>query len=110
MESAAPQGNRNLSLYLWAIATGFAAGLLAVAFENTLLVASRARVAFEQLGPFFHGVPFSMLCSALLAAASVWLVLRFDPDCAGSGIPQVEAALSRGRAFSWVRTLLVKFS
>ncbi len=109
MESAAPEPNRNLSLYAWAIATGLAAGLLAVAFEQALLLATRSRELFERLGPFLHGIPFSMLCSALLAGASVWLVLRFDPDCAGSGIPQVEAALSRGREFSWPRTLLVKF-
>src|SRR5262249_39234157 len=68
------------------------------------------REHFEGLVPFFHGIPFSMLCSALLTGASVWLILRFDPDCAGSGIPQVEAALSKGRDFSWARTLLVKFT
>jgi chloride channel protein, CIC family len=109
MEGGAPDANRNLGLYAWAIAAGLAAGLLAVAFEKALLLATRARVLFEELGPFLHGIPFSMLCSALLAGGSVWLVLRFEPDCAGSGIPQVEAALSRGREISWLRTLLVKF-
>jgi CIC family chloride channel protein len=110
MGSAAPDANRNLSLYAWAIGAGLAPGLLAVAFERALLLATRARELFEGLGPFLHGIPFSMLCSALLTGASVWLVLRFEPDCAGSGIPQVEAALSRGREFSWPRTLIVKFA
>jgi CIC family chloride channel protein len=110
VEGGAPDAKRNLSLYASAIGAGLAAGLLAVAFERALLLASRARVVFEELGPFFHGIPFSMLCSALLTGASVLLVLRFDPDCAGSGIPQVEAALSRGREFTWPRTLLVKFA
>ncbi len=110
MSGAVPETHRNLGLYLWAVAAGLAAGLLAAAFEQALSLATRFRAGFEELGPFLHGVPFSMLCSALLAAASVWLVLRFDPDCAGSGIPQVEAALSRGRAFSWPRTLLVKLA
>ncbi len=109
MGSAAREPNRSLILYAWAIGAGLAAGLLAVAFEKALLLALRARELFEGLGPFLHGIPFSMLCSALLTGASVWLVLRFDPDCAGSGIPQVEAALTRGRQFSWLRTVLVKF-
>jgi CIC family chloride channel protein len=110
MAGVATDPNRDPSLYGWAIAVGLAAGFLAVAFENALALAAQVRVVLERLGPFFHGIPFSMACSALLAAVSVWLVLRFEPDCAGSGIPQVEAALSRRRQISWPRTLLTKFA
>jgi chloride channel protein, CIC family len=99
-----------LVLYAGAIGVGLLAGLLAVAFETALELASRTRVFLEGAGPFFRGIPFSILCSSLFAGLAVWLVRRIDPDTAGSGIPQVEAALHRGREIHWPRTLWVKFT
>lgn len=46
---------------------------------------------------------------ALLAAAAVFLVRRFEPTAAGSGIPHLKAVLHRLRPLAGLRLILVKF-
>ena len=50
-----------------------------------------------------------MTLASLVVGASVWVVQRFGPEAAGSGIPDVEAVLHHGRAMVWYRVLWVKF-
>jgi CIC family chloride channel protein len=46
----------------------------------------------------------------LAAGAALWLVRRFAPETAGSGIPHLKAVLHRLRGMSWRRVLLTKFA
>ena len=98
------------ALFVGAIGVGLAAGLLAVAFEAALGLAGQLR-AFIGSGAGHPGraLALSIGFSALAAGTGVWLVRRFAPETAGSGIPQVEAALHRGSELPWKRTLVVKY-
>jgi chloride channel protein, CIC family len=108
--SADPRPKDTVALFAGAIGVGLAAGLLAVAFESALGLAGHARtIAVRGSADSGRGLVVSIAFSALAAGVGVWLVRRFAPETAGSGIPQVEAALHRGGDLAWKRTLLVKY-
>jgi len=92
---------------------GILAGLLAAAFRLTLAACDRGRDAFFR---FAHTLPsplgFSLAVGAcgLAAGSALWLVRRFAPETAGSGIPHVKAVLHRLRGMKWRRVLLVKYA
>ncbi|MDD5200708.1 MAG: chloride channel protein [Terrimicrobiaceae bacterium] len=89
---------------------GLTAGLMAVAFaasaewlQRTFLFSGASR----SLGVFAITAFGSMTGGALIAG---WLMQRFAPDAAGSGIPQVKIAYQRRETdFSW-RLIAVKFA
>lgn len=56
-------------------------------------------------------LPFALfaLTLATTLTTTAWLVLRFAPEAAGSGVQEVEAALSDARSFRPVRLLVFKF-
>jgi CIC family chloride channel protein len=103
---------RRRRLFPRALLVGVFAGLIASFFRAALEGAEdgRARLV-ARLQP--HGVVglagFVALC-ALGTALAVWLVRRFEPSAAGSGIPQLKAVLYRLRPLSGVRLILVKFA
>lgn len=55
------------------------------------------------------GLMGTVLLGASGACFAVWLVRRFEPSAAGSGIPQLKAVLHRLRPMSGGRLLVVKF-
>lgn len=74
-----------------AIVLGYAiaAGLFVVAFTMA------SDFVFEQFLRFHQAWPWAVLLTTpLLTAAIVWVTQRFFPGAAGSGIPQIKAALS----------------
>lgn len=83
------------------------------------LVASAFRAAVEWLHARSHAVmhalaePVALLASvgftAVAVALALWLVRRFAPDAAGSGIQEIEGALGELRPVRWRRLLPVKF-
>lgn len=90
---------------------GACAGLVAVAFRATLAEADRARdglVAYVHAHPF-PGLPLPLLFGAFGAGLAVYLVRRFAPEAAGSGIPHVKAVLYGLSTMAWQRVLAVKF-
>ena len=90
---------------------GALAGLMALCFRISL---ARAEVFRTGLTEWAHRVPAwgwmlpvgFTLCGAVI---SVFLVRRFAPEAAGSGIPHLEAVLRRFRTLEWKRVLPVKF-
>ncbi len=73
------------------VALAVASGLVIVAFTA---LAEHAFSIFQDLRSM--GWWFPLLWTPLLAAGIVWLTRRFVPGAAGSGIPQVMAALDSG--------------
>jgi CIC family chloride channel protein len=94
-----------------AVLVGLVAGLVAVAFRGALDGAEPLRdrliAAAGGYGPL--GFLFPVGLGAAGATLSVWLVRRFAPEAAGSGIPHVKAVLHNLRRLAWRRVLAVKF-
>jgi CIC family chloride channel protein len=91
---------------------GLLAGLLAVGFRRTLELFDGLRnglIAFGHLHPEW-GFLIPITFCATGAGIGVFLVQRFAPEVAGSGIPHLKSVLHRFRSMSWKRILLVKFT
>jgi CIC family chloride channel protein len=93
------------------LVVGCIAGTLGALFRLTLAQADRLRGVLIDRA---HGLGFPgfVLVVALCAAAgavAVWLVRRYSPSAAGSGIPHVEAVLNREIPPAAPRLIPVKF-
>ena len=94
-----------------AILVGLLAGLVAVAFRYCVDLTDRLR---NSLIAFAHqqaawGILIPVTFGAFTAGTAVWLVQRYAPEAAGSGIPHLKAVLHRLRGMAWQRILAVKF-
>jgi H+/Cl- antiporter ClcA len=98
-------------LYLAAALVGTLAGLVGGAFHALLDAAERGRslliaaLADSQV----PGWLVLMVLGPLVLIPAQWLVRRLAPETAGSGIPEVEAALAGRRSVRWPRVLPIKF-
>jgi CIC family chloride channel protein len=94
----APEGHGSLpALAALSLLVGTASGLLGALFRFALEQADRAR---DALIAWAHGADLAGLglvtaCCAGATAVAAWLVRRFSPHASGSGIPHVEAVLTR---------------
>lgn len=90
---------------------GLLVGLLGVGFEHGIHWITEHRLAIiAQVANSWYWVwPLAFLLSALLAVSGYYLVQRFAPEAAGSGIPEIEGALEGVRAVRWWRVIPVKF-
>jgi CIC family chloride channel protein len=98
-------------LALISILVGMAAGLIGAAFRFSLEHADAFRaLAVEKTSSYPILGPLMMMAGAALAAGlAAWLVRRFAPDAAGSGIPHVEAVLEGSLTPAPARLIPVKF-
>lgn len=98
-------------LYLAATLVGAFAGLVGGAFHALLDQATAGRGALRGLldAAPVPGWLLLMLLGALVLVAAMWLVRRFAPETAGSGVQEVEAILAGERKLRWKRVLPVKF-
>lgn len=90
---------------------GLLAGLVAIAFRSLLALADSAR---NHIVAWSHGVPSvgwlaPISYSAICAGLAMFIVMRWSPESAGSGIPHVESVLRRHRRFRWPTVLPTKF-
>src|SRR5471030_2199914 len=90
---------------------GLASGVVAVAFRSLLALCDYSRT---HLAIWSHSVPWigwvaPVSFSAVSAGLAFFIVKRWAPEAAGSGIPQLEAVLRRHRIFRWRAVLPVKF-
>ena len=99
------------ALSLLSIIVGMAAGLIGAAFRYSLERADAFRaVAVTATSDYPVLGPLMMVTGAALAAGlAAWLVRRFSPDAAGSGIPHVEAVLEGSLEPAPARLIPVKF-
>ncbi len=94
-----------------AVLLGFMTGLVAAAFHYALYKGEALR---NSLIGFAHqyglkGIALPMLFSLAMVSISTWLVRRFAPEAAGSGVPHIKAVLQGYRTLSWPRVLCIKF-
>lgn len=98
-------------LYLAATFVGVCVGVIGGAFHALLDLAATSRSALRGLldtAPV-PGWLLLMLLGSLVLMSAMWLVRRFAPEAAGSGVPEVEAILAGERQLRWRRVLPVKF-
>ncbi|NBC49084.1 MAG: H(+)/Cl(-) exchange transporter ClcA [Gammaproteobacteria bacterium] len=98
-------------LYVAATLVGAFAGLVGAAFHALLEQSTAGRA---MLHPYLESWPLPgwlvvMAAGALVLVTALWLVRRFAPETAGSGVQEVEAILAGERALRWRRVLPVKF-
>jgi CIC family chloride channel protein len=100
-----------LVMALVSLLAGAASGLVGAAFRLSLEQADRFRGLFVAWA-HTEGLPGFLLvigCAAAATAAAAWLVRRYSPQAAGSGIPHVEAVLKGELPPAPFRLLPVKF-
>ena len=106
-------GSRHfLALVSLALITGVFAGLLGGLFRLLLVHADiwRSALIDRAHGLGTAGLPTVVIGAAILVAFAAWLVRRFAPSAAGSGIPNVEAALDqRLRPAAFMILIPIKF-
>ncbi len=96
-------------IVLKAVLVGSLAGVLASAFRWTLERAEHLRAWAVAATPPGWGLPAALAIGMLGGGVGVWLVRRFAPHAAGSGIPHLKAILLREAEPEWKRLLPVKF-
>lgn len=98
--------------YLAAVLVGTLAGLAGAAFHALIDLAIASRPALQHWFTAWSVVPgwlpLMVFCAMALTGA-LWIVRRFAPETAGSGIQEVEIILTDGRQLRWRRVLPVKF-
>jgi chloride channel protein, CIC family len=106
-----PGEGRLVVLAALALVAGAGSGLIVALFRLALAQADDWRgalIAIAHRHPFIGFVSVVLGCAAAVAAAA-WLVRRFSPYASGSGIPQVEAALTGDLPPAPPRLIPVKF-
>ena len=96
-----------VAILLVAGVVGALAGLVGVAFEKAVNAVQALRHA--TIADAGGNLWLAFILSALLALVGYFLVRRFAPEAAGSGIPEIEGALEELRPVRWWRVIPVKF-
>lgn len=92
-----------------ALLVGLTAGLVASAFRLTLSWAETGRMSWLGQMPGWAGVLAAMMIGAAGGGLGLWLVRRWAPETAGSGIPHLKGVLQGTTELRWQRVLPVKF-
>lgn len=95
--------------YLLATLLGILTGFVGTWFHliaDALLVWHRALTVSV---PLSWALPVAAVSTSAMVVAAVFLVRRFAPEAAGSGVQEIEGALEELRPLRWRRVLPVKF-
>lgn len=101
---------RLLSFYALSIVMGAMVGLIGALFQLSVTWGAMFKLqvvhSFAQIIPPWLGL---MTWCGLSVFFAAWLVYRFSPEAAGSGVQEIEGALLGKRPVFWRRLLPVKF-
>lgn len=100
-----------ISVLFLSCVVGILAGLVGTYFEVAIHFISETRTSWLK-DEITHYVPLwlaAFIISAAFAFIGYFLVHRFAPEAAGSGIPEIEGAMDNIRPVRWWRVLPVKF-
>jgi CIC family chloride channel protein len=92
-----------------ALAVGLVAGLIASFFRKALQFCELSRIGWLEKLPGFEGLLVALAIGAVGSGLGLWLVRRFAPEAAGSGIPDLKEVVQGGAELRWKRVLPVKF-
>lgn len=100
-----------MSVLLMSVMVGVLSGFVGTYFEHAVRLVSESRTQWLS-NHLVNILPLGLaafIISALLAVVGYYLVHRFCPEAAGSGIPEIEGAMDGMRPVRWWRVLPVKF-
>ncbi len=92
-----------------ALVVGAVAGLIASVFRMALHYSELNRIGWIQRLPRWESLAAAVTLGALGSGTGLWLVRRFAPETAGSGIPDLKSVVMGEKQLSWRRILPVKF-
>lgn len=100
-----------ISVLILSLIVGVLAGLVGTYFEIAVHFVSETRTEWlkSEIGSALPLWLAAFIISALLAFIGYFLVHRFAPEAAGSGIPEIEGAMDGIRPVRWWRVIPVKF-
>lgn len=100
-----------VSILLLSVIVGLLAGLVGSFFEIGVHWVSETRTDWlkQEVSSLLPLWLSAILVSAGLAFIGYYLVSRFAPEAAGSGIPEIEGAMDDIRPVRWWRVIPVKF-
>src|SRR5581483_2986547 len=88
---------------------GLVTGLVASGFRILLQWSELHRIALLEKLPTWSGLAVALGLGAVGGGVGLWLVRRFAPEAAGSGIPHLKSVMLGERTLQWRRVLPVKF-
>ena len=93
------------------ILLGALVGVVGSLFQLSILWFTGLRDDFLGLcgGSEFWQWPASIIFTTVLLVSSIWIVRRFAPEAAGSGVQEIEGVLVDKRTLRWHRVLPIKF-
>src|SRR5271170_7282937 len=92
-----------------ALVVGVVAGLIASLFRMALQWCELTRIGWLERLPSGEALVFSLGVGAVGGGTGLWLVRRFAPEAAGSGIPHLKDVVTGEAQLRWARVLPVKF-
>ncbi|GAL32104.1 H(+)/Cl(-) exchange transporter ClcA [Vibrio maritimus] len=100
-----------ISVLLLSCVVGVLAGLVGTLFEIGVHFVTETRTDWlkDEIGSVLPLWLLAFVISAFLAFIGYFLVHKFAPEAAGSGIPEIEGAMDNMRPVRWWRVLPVKF-
>jgi CIC family chloride channel protein len=100
---------RRRHILLKALVLGIVAGLIASAFRKALQFCELGRIRWIEELPRWEGLAVALVLGAVGAGTGLWLVRRYAPETAGSGIPDLKDVVMGEKELRWKRVLPVKF-
>ncbi|WP_418114414.1 H(+)/Cl(-) exchange transporter ClcA [Vibrio scophthalmi] len=100
-----------IPVLLMSLVVGVLAGFVGTYFEHAVQFVSETRTQWlkTEIGSALPLWLAAFIISGALAFVGYYLVHRFAPEAAGSGIPEIEGAMDGIRPVRWWRVLPVKF-
>lgn len=92
-----------------ALVVGIVAGLIASGFRMALQYCELSRIGWIERLPRWEALAVALGLGAGGGALGLWLVRRFAPETAGSGIPDLKAVVLGEKQLNWKRVIPVKF-
>jgi len=92
-----------------ALVVGLVAGAIGAAFRVALQWIEAHRIGWQHAHAGWSGLAVALTAGITGGGLCVWLVKRFAPEAAGSGIPHLKAVVLGEKTMRWRRLLPVKF-
>jgi chloride channel protein, CIC family len=92
-----------------ALVIGLVAGLIASLFRVALQAAELHRIAWLHALPRWEALFVALALGGIGGGIGLWLVRRFAPETAGSGIPHLKSVVLGEKEMNWRRVLPIKF-